>query len=178
MIPGDSEDLRENIPEFQHKAMNQYRIAGIHFIDEIPVTSIGKPKRYLVREYVLSGAETAAAAEEKMKEEPAPAENSPALSRNAGRGTLNPAEVEKEVFRIVKNISKYEREITGLEDFRNDLGMDSLSIMEMCTEIESLYSVSVGAFITAIPNARELTDYILDPIFEGLPPPAETRPKR
>ncbi len=36
------------------------------------------------------------------------------------------------------------------------------------TEIESLYSVSVGAFITVIPNARELTDYILDPIFEGL----------
>lgn len=109
----DSEDLRENIPEFQHKAMNQYRIAGIHFIDEIPVTSIGKPKRYLLREYVLSGAETTAAAEEKMKEEPAPAEDSPALSRNAGRGTLNPAEVEKEIFRIVKNISKYERELTA-----------------------------------------------------------------
>ena len=106
-------DLRENIPEFQHKAMNQYRIAGIHFIDKIPVTSIGKPKRYLLREYVLSGAETAAAAEEKMKEEPAPAEDSPAPSRNAGRGTLNPAEVEKEIFRIVKNISKYERELTA-----------------------------------------------------------------
>ena len=89
------------------------RIAGIHFIDEIPVTSIGKLKRYLLREYVLSGAETAAAAEEKMKEEPAPAEDSPAPSRNAGRGTLNPAEVEKEVFRIVKNISKYERELTA-----------------------------------------------------------------
>ena len=53
------------------------RIAGIHFIDEIPVTSIDKLKRYLLREYVLSGAETAAAAEEKMKEEPAPAEDSP-----------------------------------------------------------------------------------------------------
>jgi len=48
-----------------------------------------------------------------MKEEPAPAEDSPALSRNAGRGTLNPAEVEKEIFRIVKNISKYERELTA-----------------------------------------------------------------
>ena len=161
-------DLRENILEFQYKAMNQYRIAGIHFIDEIPVTSIGKPKRYLLKEYVLSGAETAAAEEEKIKEEPAPAEDPAATSRNAGRGTVDPAEVEREVFRIVKNISKYEREITGLEDFKNDLGMDSLSIMEMCTEIESLYSVSVGAYITAIPNARELTDYILDPIFEGL----------
>jgi acyl carrier protein len=160
--------LREKILEFQYKAMNQYRIAGIHFVDEIPVTSIGKPKRYLLKEYVLSGAETAAAEEEKINEEPAPAEDPAAPSHNADWGSVDPAEVEREVFRIVKNISKYEREITGLEDFKNDLGMDSLSIMEMCTEIESMYSVSVGAYFTAIPNARELTDYILDPIFEGL----------
>jgi len=76
--------------------------------------------------------------------------------------------VERTVFSIVKAASKYEGELTGLENFKDDLGMDSLSIMEMCTEIESEFSVSVGAFITVIPNARELTDYVLDPIFENL----------
>ena len=78
------------------------------------------------------------------------------------------AQVERTVFNIVKAASKHEGELTGLEDFKDDLGMDSLSIMEMCTEIESEFSVSVGAFITVIPNARELTDYVLDPIFENL----------
>ena len=175
-------ELREKILQFQYKSMNQYRIADILFIDEIPLTSIGKPKRYLLKEYVLSGAGKAAADEEKInaaekgiataqvqtKEEPVQGEKTAAPARAAGSGSLDAAEVEREVFRIVKDISKYEREITGLEDFKNDLGMDSLSIMEMCTAIESLYSVSVGAFISVIPNARELTDYILDPIFEGL----------
>lgn len=44
-------------------------------------------------------------------------------------GELNREEVQKKVFTIVRNISKYDRELTGLEDFKGDLGMDSLSLM-------------------------------------------------
>ena len=157
--------LREDILQYQFKEMNQYRISGIHYIDEIPVTAIGKPKRYLLKELVLSGADKACgetAAEEKA------ADSDGESAEGLGNAAVTADEVEQKVFRIVKEIVKYDKELTGLESFKDDLGMDSLSVMEMCTEIESEFSVSVGAYITVIPNARELTDYILDPIFEGL----------
>ncbi len=165
----EQDRLREEILSFQYKAMNQYRIAEIHFIDEIPVTSIGKPKRYLLREYALAQKqEPAGQGSPDPADEPAEAEAQPSAAAPSGTAGLDPAAVEEKVFRIVKEASKYEKELTGLESFKEDLGMDSLTIMEMCSEIESQFSVSVGAYIGVIPNARELTDYVLDPIFAGL----------
>ena len=196
--------LRESIMQFQRKSLNQYRISDIHFMEEIPATNIGKPKRYLLKEYALKEAlkgrpegtsadgKTLAGPQEASADGKAAAGPQGALAggteaaspqemdrgnfpggsaQEALEGTQavrDAAQVERTVFNIVKAASKHEGELTGLEDFKDDLGMDSLSIMEMCTEIESEFSVSVGAFITVIPNARELTDYVLDPIFENL----------
>lgn len=188
MTADEQQKLREEILSFQYKAMNQYRISEIHFMDEIPVTSIGKPKRYLLKEYALrvkeqpadqQVTETGAAVGPEAGPVPgaeagaSPEQGSGAATKVASTAAaentaLDPAEVEEKVFRIVKEVSKYEKELTGLEDFKDDLGMDSLSVMEMCTMIESEFSVSVGAYISVIPNAREMTDYILDPIFQGL----------
>ena len=169
MSEAEKESLREEILKFQYKALNQYRISGIHFIEEIPSTSIGKPKRYLLKEYVLKQSEQAAEKPEESKEaEEEPTAEAAAAKAVAETRDLDPAAVEEKIFRIVRETSKYEKELTGLEDFKEDLGMDSLSIMEMCSEIESEYSISVGPYIFVIPNAREMTDYILDPIFQEL----------
>ena len=160
----EKKKLREEILSFQYKSMNQYKISEIHFIEEIPTTNIGKPKRYLLKEYALNHKEE----QPEKKETAAAAKTETAAPASADKNGLDPAAVEEKVFRIVKEISKYDRELTGLEDFKDDLGMDSLSIMEMCSEIESEFNVSVGAYIIVIPNAREMTDYILDPIFQDL----------
>ena len=162
----DGQDrLREQILQFQRKSMNQYRIQDIHFMDEIPRTNIGKPKRYLLKEYALNHGAGAGDEAADTAQDQKPADSQAAVGAQTVRSA---EEVEKTVFNIVRTISKHEGELTGLENFKDDLGMDSLSIMEMCTEIESVFSVSVGAFITVIPNARELADYVLDPIFENL----------
>ncbi len=170
--------LREEILSFQHKEMNQYRISEIHFMDEIPKTNIGKPKRYLLKEYALSQREEPVlenaddkAAERSAGDVPAPeasAAKPAASAASADKTAPDPAEVEKKVFSIVKEASKYEKDLNGLENFKEDLGMDSLSILEMCSEIETEFSVNVGAYITVLPNAREMTDYILDPLFSEL----------
>ena len=130
-------------------------------------TNIGKPKRYLLKEYVLSGAEGTARNGEQENENATPEKSLPTTVSPEKLPWMRPKWREK-VFKIVRDVTKYEKELTGLENFKEDLGMDSLTIMEMCTEIESEFSVSVGAFITVIPNAREMIDYILDPIFENL----------
>ena len=164
----DEQALRDRILQFQYKEMNQYKISGIHFMDELPLTSIGKPKRYLLKEYVLNQEIEAEADKPEPKpdvQDAAAAQASKAPHENT---TVDAAEVERKVFKIVRDAAKLDRELTGMEDFKEDLGMDSLTLMEMCTEIESEFSVSVGAFITVIPNAREMTDYVLDPIFENL----------
>ena len=166
----EKKSLREEILSFQYKAMNQYRLSEIHFIDEIPLTSIGKPKRFLLKEYALNHQEQPA--EQKGADEAdAPAETgsrTPAPAAADTKTSLDPAAVEEKVFRIVKEASKCEKKLTGYESFKDDLGMDSLTIMEMCSEIEAEFSVNVGAYIGVIPNTRELIDYILDPIFEEL----------
>ena len=159
--------MKESILQYQYREINQYRISGIHFIDEIPQTKIGKPKRYLLKEYVLSGAEGTDETENGANENATPEKSLP-TTVSPEKIAVDEAEVEEKVFKIVRDVTKYEKELTGLENFKEDLGMDSLTIMEMCTEIESEFSVSVGAFITVIPNAREMIDYILDPIFENL----------
>ena len=162
--------LREEILRFQYKEMTQYRLSEIHFIDEIPVTSIGKPKRFLLKEYALNHPEESSSREN--------VEGVPTQERAAGataapmggetKTAMDPVEVEEKVFRIVRETVKYEKPLTGFESFKEDLGMDSLTMMEMSSEIETEFSVNVGAYIGVIPNARELTDYILDPIFEEL----------
>lgn len=157
-------DLRDAVLQFQYKAMNQYKISGIHFIDEIPCTNIGKPKRYLLKEYVLNHKDEEETKPEEAVEQITEVEVIP----SSDPGKLSREEVEKKVFAIVKNISKYERDLTGLEDFKDDLGMDSLSLMEMSVEIESEFAVSVGAYISVIPNPHELIDYIIDPIFASI----------
>ena len=166
----EKDRLRKEILQYQFKNMNQYRISEIHFVDEIPLTSIGKPKRYLLKEYALSHKDgTAGQGGAGAAADPEKAEVKVAASTVSAENTsLDPAIVQEKVFSIVKEASKYEKELNGLENFKEDLGMDSLSIMEMCSEIDTEFGVNVGAYIIAIPNARELTDYILDPIFAGL----------
>ena len=164
----DEEQLRESILQFQYREMNQYRIDGIHFLDSIPVTNIGKPRRYLLKEYALTGAGFPDRGEAAISGGGKNPQEAPALAPDRPGSAADAAEVERTVFKIVRETAKTDRELTGLEDFRKDLGMDSLSLMEMCTEIESRFAVSVGAFLSVIPNAREMTDYILDPIFEGM----------
>jgi 1-acyl-sn-glycerol-3-phosphate acyltransferase len=185
-LSGDAlKKLRDEILRFQYSEMNQYRISDIHFMDEIPVTSIGKPKRYLLKEYALNNneeppvqAEAEEVAADSTESSGASVVSAPASTVSRTDSDLDPAEVEAKVFSIVREISKHEGEMTGLEDFKKDLGMDSLSVLQMCTEIESAFSVNVGAYIAVIPNAREMTEYILDPIFQGIKVASAKKKKR
>ena len=55
--------------------------------------------------------------------------------------------------------------LTGYEDLISELGIDSLTMMEICNEIESIYGVFIGSYIHIMPNTKEISEYIKDPFF-------------
>ena len=50
----EKQDLRKSIIEFSAQTSTLYQIASIHFIDKLPTTSVGKVKRFQLKEIALT----------------------------------------------------------------------------------------------------------------------------
>ena len=46
--------------------------------------------------------------------------------------------------------------LTGNEDLTNDLGIDSLTMLEICTEREECYGVFVGGLLKRLTTVSEI----------------------
>jgi long-chain acyl-CoA synthetase len=46
-------NLRENIMDFSSQTSTLYQLSGLHFIDKLPLTSVGKVKRFKLKEIAL-----------------------------------------------------------------------------------------------------------------------------
>ena len=156
-IAGDLDDkqsteLTEKIGAWQRSEAKLYPISGIHFLKELPKTSIGKVKRVKLRELVMS------------ERSAAPSQNVIVSEQNKDNSADNSNILEK-VNEIVMRRASLDEPLTGYEDLIHDLGIDSLTMMEICTEIESLYGVFIGTYLSVLPNTIEIAEYIQDPIF-------------
>ena len=54
LSPDAQQETREKILDFSVQTSTLYQISGIHFIDKLPSTSVGKVKRFQLRELALS----------------------------------------------------------------------------------------------------------------------------
>ncbi len=97
------------------------RISRIHFVNEIPKTSLQKPKRYLLKNMVL-------------KSNPIP--NSPSDINDLSPGYENHADTFDLVFGIVSRLNFSGNTIFENSRLFEDLGFDSLSATELCLIIE------------------------------------------
>jgi len=99
------------------------RITSIHFVDEIPKTSLQKPKRYLLRK----------AAEEEVSRA--------ANMDDAGRTQLT---VEEELVRIIAQTVGWETSRIQLDfGLYTDLGLDSLQSIELAIALEERFGFPV-----------------------------------
>lgn len=101
-----------------------YRVEKVLVIDKIPMTSVGKVKRFLLKKYV----------EEKL-----PLHSEEKL--NAERSITEGNQEE----RLLQIVSKYapEKKVTLETNIRKDLQIDSLSTFEMSMEIEDELGINV-----------------------------------
>ena len=142
--------LPQKILDWQHREAKLYPIEEIHFLEALPKTRIGKVKRTALREMVLSPQEeTEASAAAAETQETAAAE----------------ADVFSRINAIVTECAQLATPLTGLEDLTHDLGIDSLTMMEICTKIEEEFNVFIGSYLIVLPNTREIADYVKDPFF-------------
>ncbi|MEF9969504.1 MAG: AMP-binding protein [Ruthenibacterium sp.] len=129
--------------------LSQYmKIARLHFVDEIPKTSLQKPKRYLLKTLALEEAVPASATVAV-----APEENSML--------TLT---------RLVRQVSKTEQEILPETRIFEDLQLDSLSCIELDMLIEQAFGKSIAAGFCPLVTIAQLAQDLDAPGCDTLTP--------
>ena len=146
--------LKEELLRYQKKNFPQYKLSGIYFIDEIPVTNVRKPKRYLLKEMLpfLNNADS--------NRDNIPEKQNGQIS---DAEVLTTPSIEAKVFEIIKQIVDPTIDISKEDNIRDGLGLDSLDIMQMCSIVESEFSVNLATNMDSIITVGDIIDYIKDP---------------
>ena len=122
-----------------------YNISNVIIIDKIPATSIGKVKRYLLKEYVKTNSYM-----------------NVAISNNCEAKELSNIEI---VINAVKALSGIQfKDITGNTKLIDDLSLDSLSLFELCTEIENATGINITDKMYGVSTINDIVNLLDDPI--------------
>lgn len=105
-------------------APSVYTLSGIHFISQIPRTSVGKVKRFCLN---------ASGSDEVM-----PAKKESELPKG-------PGSTEDEVYRRIRSLQELRDDfpLSGELRLKEDIGMDSLNVFELCAGLDEQYGCSV-----------------------------------
>ena len=127
--------------EKSSQAGSLYKLSGVHFIKKIPVTSVGKVKRYLLKEQANSAQEQ-------------PIETSPDECKTD----------DEVVFSIIsQHAAQYSGVITENTDLKHELGFDSLTMFEIVSEIEAQLHIDVSAQLSKVSTVGELVSAVRNP---------------
>ncbi len=120
--------IEEQIREKGASLVQYMKVAKIHFVNEIPRTSLSKPKRYLLKKLALDEKN-----DEPVVETPA-AEVTDILSKVIGI--------------VAKVTSTSVTDITGTTKIFEELPMDSLSSVDLALEVENVFNVNIESAYT------------------------------
>ena len=123
------EKIKQNILEISKNAPSMYQCKQIHFIKQIPLTSVGKVKRYLLNSEMV----------EEEKEIP-------------------PKDQDNGKKRLLDIITKYcsNIDIDLNSRIKEDLGIDSLTMFEMVCEIENEFHKNIENQLGGIGTIGDL----------------------
>lgn len=122
-----------------------YKISKVFTIDKIPVTSIGKVKRYLLKEHVKTSSYT-----------------NVDISNTCEAEKLSNIEI---VINAVKALSCVQfKDITGNTKLIDDLSLDSLSLFELCAEIENATGINISDKMYGVSTINDIVTLLDSPI--------------
>lgn len=123
----------------------QMKIIKVHFVDDIPKTSLQKPKRYLLKKIALD--ESSRLAEEKILVDQPEQDN-----------------IENEMIYMIAEAGQFERRVLSKDSKPfSGLGMDSLSSIELALQIESRYGIRVDHAFNQNMTIADMADLIRTP---------------
>lgn len=133
------EEARNRILEQSSESGSMYRISGIHEIDRLPLTAIGKVKRFLLKE-AAEKADSVQAAEE--------------VAPEAAEGVLDT------IRRLILAATKGTGKVEPGDRLQEDLGMDSLNMFQLCVELEEKYALSIEPCLHEGITVGEIADLV------------------
>jgi len=136
------QEIRNTIMDFSMNTSTLYKISVIHFINKIPVTTVGKIKRYLLKEKAIAERP----AEKRNTEEPLPH----AASAGGSGGNVKT---------VILNIITRHADglpVTLNSRLKNELGFDSLKMMEMCVDIEGALNIHIAENMGKVETVRDV----------------------
>lgn len=154
----ESEHIEEHhiihaLQERGAKLAQYMKIAKIHFMDEIPKTSLQKPKRYLLKKHALEVHEN----HHEVKSEVA----IHAEGDSSYKEKDSIAIIEESIQSIILQLSSLdEKLVTRDAKLISQIGLDSLSSIETAIKIEEKYGVSVESLLKDDASIADLAQFI------------------
>lgn len=129
-----AEHTKEKILELSRSQNTLYKVHGVHFIDKMPMTSVGKVKRYKLQQLVN-------------------------IPDTVVSTKLNDT-IENIIISIIRKFSKYQETILLSSSLRDELGLDSLSMLEIAVELEDIYNIDICSGLNNILTVNDMLLYI------------------
>lgn len=135
----DVKNAETSLQQASQQTKNLYKLEGIHRIETIPMTSVGKVKRFELKKQIQN--EVIYTDEQNNKIKFAP-------------------DIEGMVKQVIIEVLKENVEINESTRLQDDLNMDSLAIYELGTKLEIMYGRNLMNMWEDIKTVGDLVDYI------------------
>ncbi|MEG2892322.1 MAG: AMP-binding protein [Clostridium sp.] len=130
VISSKREEVEKQLLERSASLTTSYRVTGIHFVDSIPATTLGKVKRHLLKDMVnVSASEVAC---EAVNREETPEDK-----------------IISMVYKIKKDLVSRGVNVTVSSRLQEELGFDSISMAELSFNVENEFGVDISLKIGA-----------------------------
>ncbi|MGN0594053.1 MAG: AMP-binding protein [Hominimerdicola sp.] len=142
------EDIRKKLMGISSGLNQAMKLSAIHFVNEIPRTAIGKPKRYLLKKMVMEDSIDQFNSQKEDKKKP-------------HTDSTDIAQLVKNAVAKIGNVSPDEVKMST--KFLQEYTIDSLSAIELAIEIESFSGVKVDDVLTKDMTVGRLISLVLNP---------------
>ena len=151
----DEKHLLGLIQERGAQLAQYMKVARVHFLEEIPKTSLQKPKRYLLKKHALeAGDKKIIGSEDELNLQ----EKAQEVTNEHGLDEI----IEKLRMLIIEVTGRDENLVTSEAQLISTLGIDSLTLIEIALKIEEIYQLSVETLLAEDPSIKEIADFIND----------------
>ncbi len=150
----DEQSILKAIQERGAKLSQYMKVAKVHFLEEIPKTSLQKPKRYLLKKHALEKKhqENEHFSKGHQKEKPRQG-NVEEVQEN----TLS--QIEQYIIEMIVQCTNLDKKLVTLESkLLSEVGIDSLSAIEVGLKIEAHYQVMIQDLLSQDLTIKELAN--------------------
>ena len=139
------EQLKKKLRSRSESNGTLYRLADILTVPELPTTTLGKIKRYQLRQ-IVEALDAGAKVQEKKS------------AKHSIKAAADIPEYLAEFCEIVRKYVPEDTAVTPDARLTEDLSIDSITMFELCTELQTVYDTDLMELIGSVETVRDLAD--------------------